>query len=229
MSRFACIVVAVVLFLPTGIAEGAVEFRFSVAGLASNMPAEVFDWSMHNYSGSAHETGAKLSDVSVTRVIDANSPTIMNAVILGTSYPSATVTFCKPSCAAPIDGASFLMEDVLLNSYTLGSTGGLPAESIGVNYSKMTANYNPTPTPPRTAWGGIMPSMLPAGGQPPYDFDFYIDALAAEDLLGRPLSPLGDTLPDTLYNISAVPEPSTLILLLAGMLALCSRRRLAGP
>jgi PEP-CTERM motif len=70
-----------------------------------------------------------------------------------------------------------------------------------------------------------MPSMLPAGGQAPYSFDFHIDAAAAEDLLGRPLSPLGDTLPDTLFNVSAVPEPSTLILLLAGMLASSFWRR----
>jgi len=183
---------------------------------------------MHDFdpSGSASGEQAKTTDVLVTRVTDSYSPSIMNAVLSGTPYPSATLTYCKPNCSSPTGGTSFLLQDVLLNSYNLGSGGGLPEESVSLNYNKITVTYLPAPTPPRTAWGGIMPSMLPVGGQSPYSFDFHIDAAGAEELLGRPLSPLGDTLPETLFNVSAVPEPSTLMLLLAGMLASSPRRRL---
>jgi type VI protein secretion system component Hcp len=153
MNRFVCMVIAVRLFLATGIAEGAVEMRFSVAGLASNMPAKIFDWSMHDFdpSGSASGKQAKTTDVLVTRVTDSFSPSIMNAVTSGTPYSSATLTYCKPNCSSPTSSGSFLLQDVLLNSYNLGSGGGLPEESIGVRYSKMTATYLPIPTPPRTA------------------------------------------------------------------------------
>jgi type VI protein secretion system component Hcp len=232
MSRILCIVVGFGLFFATGIAEGAVEFRFSVAGLASNMPAETYVFGMRGfYQGSlgSGSGGAQTTDVEVTRAVDAFSPSIMNAVISGTAYPSATITFCKPDCTLPTYSWGALMQDVVLTNYNLSSGGGLPEETIGLFYNTMTSIYTPTPTPPRTAWGGIMPSMLPVGGGEPYSFDFHIDGAAAEDLLGRPLSPLGDTLPDTLFNISAVPEPATLILLSSGILVLNSRRRRLRP
>src|SRR5262249_14295999 len=159
----------------------------------------------------------KTTDVQVGRAVDAFSPGIMNAVTFGTPFSSATITFCKPNCSSPTYSWSALMQDVLLTSYNLGSSGGggLPEESIGLHYNTMTATYFPTPIPPRTAWGDIMPTMLPAGGQEPYSFDFHIDTAIAEDLLGRPLSSLGDYMPNTLYNVSSVPEPSTLLLLFA--------------
>ena len=56
--------------------------------------------------------------------------------------------------------------------------------------------------------------MLPAGGHEPYNFDVVLNEAAAESVFDRPLSPLGDILPDTLLNISAVPEPSTLLMLI---------------
>src|SRR5262245_4022855 len=96
MNRFISVVVAVGLFVATGTAVRATwEFRFSVAGLASNMPAETYDWGMrdvHLGTSGFGSGAAKTTDVEVTRITDSFSSSIMTAVTLGTPYPSATIT-----------------------------------------------------------------------------------------------------------------------------------------
>src|SRR5262245_12006189 len=113
MSRFACIVTAVGISLATGIAEGAAELRFSVAGLASNMPVDSYFFGFRDYyhaSGGGGGAGkANLTDVEVTRPVDGFSPSIMNAVVSGTSYSSATLTACKPNCLSPTYSVTSVM------------------------------------------------------------------------------------------------------------------------
>ena len=64
----------------------------------------------------------------------------------------------------------------------------------------MTMTYVPTPLPPRTGWGVILPATLPPGGAEPYSFDFNLDLPQIVAIFNRPLSPLGDELPATPFS-----------------------------
>ena len=211
MSRFAHMVVVVIGCFAAGPAKA--ELLLDLPGLASGIPAESIGFSILNYrlqDGSV----AKLTDVAVSRTVDAHSPNIVNAALLGTLFPTATIKFCKGACSSATDHLKYVLEDALVSSYMTEPGGDMPQEVVSLSFSKIDMEYKPDPTPPRTAWGAVLPPMLPAGGHEPYNFDVVLNEAAAESVFDRPLSPLGDILPDTLLNISAVPEPSTLLMLI---------------
>jgi hypothetical protein len=70
-----------------------------------------------------------------------------------------------------------------------------------------------------------MPPSLPVGGMEPYTFNFNLDSPTVEALFNRPLSPLGDVVPTSLLNTSAVPEPGAVLHAVIGALAGLGVRR----
>jgi type VI protein secretion system component Hcp len=222
MSRIARIVVVVVGCLAVSTAHA--ELQLDLPGIGLGMPVESIAFAVVRYIPT-DGPAAKVTDVYLSRTADAFSPDIANAVLLGNTFPTATLRFCEGTCSSSTTYLSSLLDDVIVSSYALDSSGDIPQESVSLNFSKIEVEYKPDPTPPRTAWGAVLPPMLPVGGQAPYSFDVLLNEAAADSVFVRPLSPLGDILPDTLLNISAVPEPSTLLMLIVtGFVALALRR-----
>ena len=224
MSRIACTIVAIVSCIATS--TGRAELLLDISGLASGMPAESFSFGVRDYGhGGGGLLEAKVTDVNVARTVDLHSPDIFHAVVFGTAFPSATLSYCKGTCSVSTNYLTYLLDDAIVTSYASLSGGSLPREAFTLHFNTMTSAIVPTPTPPKSPWGAVLPATLPVGGQEPYDFDVFLDEAAAESVFDRPLSPLGDTLPNTLPNVSAVPEPASWLLLTIAVVASGVRRR----
>ena len=233
MKRFVYIVVVVSGYWANGgVAVAAIVQEMNLEGIGTDVPIDSFSFSMfgypngHSNSGGGSTTKPTVSDVVITRMLDASSPKLLEAAAKGKVFKKVEIQQCKNDCIAPSTSLKFLLDNVVISSYMLGpASDPIPTESITMAFEKMKLTYIPDPIPPRTAWGAILPATLPVGGTEPYHFNFNLDAQTVEALFNRPLSPLGDLVPAALLNTSAVPEPSTVWLVVTGLLIAASGLR----
>lgn len=206
----------------------AASVEFSIPPIGTNLPILSWQFGIENYAPLSPLI-ATVTSGSMGREVDGYSPAFQTAVILGTLFPTATLSMCKTACGSATTYLTLTLQDVLFTSYSVsaGSGGSSLFESIGLTYSSMTAAYLENSAPPpegKTAWGWMLPADLPVGGAEPYAFAFDIDVVAAEVLFNRPLSTLGDGMSATLFNTAVVPIPPSVWLLATGIASLGGRR-----
>ncbi len=236
MKRF--LFVAIVVFgwgVPWSVAKAVVISHMDAPGVGTDLPFESVAFSMLNFYSSSTPSRPKpvISDLTITREQDAASTGFLNAALSGSVFDEVEIRFCTavgPDCDPAAPATTLTLSDAMIGMYIANappSGGGVPTETLSLNFDKITWKYwpiGPIPSDAEPGWGLALPPTLPAGGMEPYQFDFMLDAPLVESLFDRPLSPLGDGLPETLRNVNAVPEPGAMGLFMIGLAAV-----VAGP
>jgi type VI secretion system secreted protein Hcp len=95
--------------------------------------------------GSDRDTSnPSFSDISITKSMDIASAQLMLEAACGKSLTKATFHFIQTAGTAA-EGQEFLeviLEKPILSSYSLGSGGERPNESLSINYVGITMQYN---------------------------------------------------------------------------------------
>jgi type VI protein secretion system component Hcp len=90
------------------------------------------------YGKGVHPSSA--SELTITKVIDKSTPTLLQAITKGSHYKYGSMTWQTTS--GTIYGAVCLT-DVFPTSYVLGGLGVNPTESISFGYGKIQTEYGP--------------------------------------------------------------------------------------
>jgi type VI secretion system secreted protein Hcp len=83
----------------------------------------------------------------VQRLLDTASARVAQACAAGDHFASAVLTLCRAS-GDKQPYMEYKLTDVLISSYQVGGTGegGLPTESLSLNYAKIEMSYTQTGT-----------------------------------------------------------------------------------
>lgn len=109
---------------------------------------ESFSWGM-SQSGSGHRGGGQgtgkvdVNDITITKIIDKSSPSLMLACANGKHIPKGKITVRKAG-ENPLDYFTIDLEGILVSGYqTAGSEGAneRPAENISLNFVKVKIEY----------------------------------------------------------------------------------------
>ena len=106
-----------------------------------------WSWGMSN-SGSAHAGGGigagkvNVSDLSVTKWIDAASPDIMKSCCNGKHFGEAKLIVRKAG-ENPLEYLIITMTDVMITSVSTGGSGGEDrlTENVGLSFAKVNVKY----------------------------------------------------------------------------------------
>lgn len=78
-----------------------------------------------------------LSEIVITKVLDKASPTLVNDLLTGVSTPEVDIFFVNNGRNAQTY-AEYKLQNVLISSYSVSSSGDRPTESLSLNFSKIT-------------------------------------------------------------------------------------------
>jgi type VI secretion system secreted protein Hcp len=115
----------------------------TVSGQQQTSDILAWSWGLSN-SGSTHTGGgggagkANVQDVSVTKLMDANSIAIVRGVATGQHFQSVTLAFPTAPGLSPF-AVQLELEDVLITSYSTGGSGndvGAMTENVTFNFAK---------------------------------------------------------------------------------------------
>jgi type VI secretion system secreted protein Hcp len=106
--------------------------------------------------GRASARRSSLTTIAIVKFIDKSSPKLFLACATGQHIPTAVLTFRDVQAGAnPFEFLIVTLSDVLISSYSVGSGGDRPTESLNLSYSKIEYKYigrmeNGLPLPPVT-------------------------------------------------------------------------------
>jgi type VI secretion system secreted protein Hcp len=112
---------------------------------------DVLAWSFGaSQSGTMHMGGGggggkvSVQDLSVTKYVDAATPTLFMHVCTGEQFTSATLTVRKAGKEA-LEYIIIIMTDVIITSLSTGGSGGEDrlTENISLNFAKVEMKYTP--------------------------------------------------------------------------------------
>lgn len=112
---------------------------------------EVLAWSWGvSQTGTTHRGSgggagkANVQDISITKYVDAASPTLMLACCNGKHFPTATLTVRKAG-EKPLDYLIYTLTDLIITSVQTGGSSGSDqvTESISLNFAKFKVSYQP--------------------------------------------------------------------------------------
>jgi type VI secretion system secreted protein Hcp len=108
-------------------------------------------------AGSATTEKVQVTEVTLSKVMDASSTKLMLACCLGTHYDSAIVSINRPDGqGGQVEYAKWELNDVIVSSFQNSGGGtGLPMESLSLNYGKITLNYTQTDPATGAAQGSL--------------------------------------------------------------------------
>jgi type VI secretion system secreted protein Hcp len=115
----------------------------SVSGQPQTSEILAWSWGMSN-SGSAHVGGgvgagkANIQDVSVTKLLDANSVALAKAVATGQHFEAVTLDFPLATGVSPFV-VKLELQEVLVTSYSTGGSAGQSdamTENVTFNFAK---------------------------------------------------------------------------------------------
>lgn len=89
---------------------------------------------------------ASLQEIQVTKVADAASPLIFEALTKGKHFPTAKITFHRAGGDEAVDYLVWELEKVYISSYQISGSSGMderPVETIGLDFGKITITYTP--------------------------------------------------------------------------------------
>ena len=115
----------------------------SVSGQPQTSEIQAWSWGLSN-SGSAHAGGgagagrANIQDVSVTKLVDANSVALVKGVATGQHFEAVTLDFPLATGVSPFV-VKLELQDVLVTSYSTGGSAGQSdamTENVTFNFAK---------------------------------------------------------------------------------------------
>lgn len=136
----------------------AVDYFLKIDGIAGESTdeghrgeIELESWSWGETQSGTRATGGgggagkvSMQDFHFTMKTSKASPILMQAVADGRHFPKAEIAFRKAGAEPPEDYMTITMENVLVTSYQIsGSGGGLPLDSMSLNFTKITYKYCP--------------------------------------------------------------------------------------
>ncbi len=106
-----------------------------------------WSWGISN-SGTTHTGGGggagkcNVQDLSVTKYLDAASPTLQLASCNGSHFTKATLVVRKAG-GTPLEYVTIVMEEVLITSVSTGGSGGEDrlTENVSLNFAKVSFKY----------------------------------------------------------------------------------------
>ena len=107
--------------------------------------------------GGASAGKVSLSEIVGTKMMDKSSPLLFQKLVTGSHIPKIDIYFVKFNAGAPQTYAHYILEDVLISSYSVSSGGDLPTESISLNFAKIQFEFTPNNT------DGTLGSTIHAG------------------------------------------------------------------
>jgi type VI secretion system secreted protein Hcp len=127
-------------------------------------------WGLSN-SGNFHmATGggvgkASIKDISVTKLIDKASPTLMQMCADGTHIPTGTLT-CRKAGGSPLEYLVLTLQKVLVSSYSTQGSGSLQhEENFTLHFAQVKVEYSAQSPTGAKAAGGNMSWNVPANSK----------------------------------------------------------------
>ena len=126
------------------------DVKGEAKGIADQIDVLAWSWGA-SQSGTMHiATGggagkANVQDLSITKWVDKASPNLMQAVIKGQGFNTATLTCRKAGGDAPVPYLTIEMEKVLITSVSIGGSGGSDqfTENVSLNFAQYKKTYTP--------------------------------------------------------------------------------------
>jgi type VI secretion system secreted protein Hcp len=115
---------------------------------------EIMSWSWGaSQSGSTRSIGGStagkvnVQDLTFTKLVDASTPNIINAVCAGTAFPLATL-ICEKSAGngkKPVQYLKIKLGAVLVSSHSIGGANGSDThtETVTLNFGAVETTYTP--------------------------------------------------------------------------------------
>jgi type VI secretion system secreted protein Hcp len=97
-------------------------------------------------SGKGAGTGkASVSDLTYTAYVDRSVPTLLNMLLLGTPFDSATLSICKATGGDTLDYLVIKMTNGLISGVTVTGNPGdeLQAVNVSLNFAAIEVDYTP--------------------------------------------------------------------------------------
>ncbi|MFY9299757.1 MAG: type VI secretion system tube protein Hcp [Candidatus Nitrosotenuis sp.] len=95
-------------------------------------------------SGLPRDSIPTASEVLVTKMMDVSSTKLFAESLGGKSHDKIEIFLAKTEADKLVTFAQYTLEDVLITGYSVSSGGDTPAESISLNYLKITTKFIPT-------------------------------------------------------------------------------------
>ena len=126
----------------TGGENGRIIGRVTGGGLAGTINARSFRWGATLAVSATGGAAGKptFGDLTFGKLIDVNSPGLMNSVASGVHFPTLTLEVFTPGTTTVL--VKYDLSDVLIVGVTTGDRGrpngsGQPMEEVSVSYSKI--------------------------------------------------------------------------------------------
>ena len=128
---------------------GTLKGESVVKGFEDQIQLLSWSWGM-TQSGTTHSASGggagkvDVSDIQVTKYVDASSPTLALACCKGTHYDTATLTMRKAGGTA-LEYVTLTLTDLIITSYSVSGAGGgdLLSDTFTLNFSKYKYSYQP--------------------------------------------------------------------------------------
>ena len=84
-----------------------------------------------------------ISDIVFTKIMDKSSPLLFKNTVTGAHIPKVDIYFVNNGKNTQTY-AHYVLEDVLISSYSVSSGGDIPSESLSLNFAKILFEFSPT-------------------------------------------------------------------------------------
>jgi len=140
-----------------------IDGKVTAAGHENWIDVSSLQWGVGRAISSSVGTSAdreaskpSISEVSVTKLMDASSPMIFTEACVGKSK-KIQIHLCTVGTDAIETYMEYELEDCMFSGYSVSSGGDRPSESISLSFTKMTMKFIPHDD------AGKAQSPLPAG------------------------------------------------------------------
>lgn len=135
------------------------EFKDQIEILSYNWGVSQSASGTASSSGGGSVARADFQDLSIVKEVDSASPLICKACWSGKHIAKVTLRLNRAAGEKRVKYMEYKMENVVISSVNIGGGGGgLPTESVGFNYGKLTMVYTKQA---RAGGGGA--GEIPAG------------------------------------------------------------------
>jgi len=119
-----CVAATVFAFSGSHAAFADIVYDLNLPGIGNQIPLVSYSFTDAN-------------DLSVTRLVDAFTPLLVNAVVKGMTFPAGSLDTFDTSLSTTIPTTSFEMTGIILTSDTfIGAIGDIPTEVVTLRFEE---------------------------------------------------------------------------------------------
>ena len=129
---------------------GSLAGDVTTAGFETWTEIQSFQWGVGRGVGSAmggamsrESSVPSISEIVVTKNMDAASPGLWTDSVAGTFNQKVTITFTTTSAGQTEKFLSYELTDCGLSGYSVSSGGDMPSESLSLNFAKISWTLTP--------------------------------------------------------------------------------------